>query len=1193
MGQCGVLCRHGCVLRVNLPVFEVIVRVWFRAVPTVLPFLLLPFSLGVAAQSRPAPRPSLSQPALSPDGREIAFVSGGDLWVVPGSGGQAHLLVSNPGEESRPLYSPDGMKLAFMSTRTGGGDIYVLTLSTGQLRRITYSDTPSNLDAWSRDGEWLYFTSGATDVGNQGDILRVRADGGTPMEVSHERYLNEFESAPSPDGKQMALVAKGISSSQWWRDGHAHIDETEIWLKPVEGEGGYRRLIRADAKHAWPMWSADGKRLLFMGDKSADGGPGHENLYEADAVSGETRELTHFTNGRLLWPTISYDGTTVVFERNFGLWKADARTGKAQEVKITLRGLPSGPGIERQPITAWSGLALSPDGKKIAVTGHGEVFAAGAKEGGEAQRLTHTEAEEKDPRWEADSNRVIYRSERGGGSNLYEYDFTTSTERQLTRGSALDTGPLPSPDGKRVAFIRDRKELHVLTLAGGVDKIVATGEITEDQAESMAWSPDSKWVAYVPTGFDAFTNIWAVQADGSAPAREITFLANGQNASHLAWSPDGKYILFDTAQRAETPQLARVDLIPHVPVFREDQFRDLFRKQSTPGAPDTPGIPNDPSSPNERRETPPETSPAGELLVDEEVDAAAASQQPDPQQPGPQQPDPQQPGPQQPGPQQPDPQQPGPQQPAAMPAPGAPRSRSGRPTAKPAEPTKIVFEDIRERLTLLPLGELGVQSPVISPDGKTLAFLAEIAGQQNIYTYSLDELTREPATPRQLTSDPGSKSEIAWLPDSTGIYYLQGSGGRGTEPAGSGTGGAGVRVVMLATRVPRPVPLTASLEVDFDEEKMVVFDEAWSTLDHRFFRGDFNGRDWPALKEEWTPYIEGARTGAELRRDVNLLIGELNASHSGISKPAVPAVRTGRLGVRFERAAYENGGALVLREIVPLSPLALEGSVHVGDHVLAVDGEPVGRAVNLDQLLEDKVGRRVVLSIAPGGDRSKKHDVAVRPVTLQVESGLLYRAWVESRRAYVDRISGGKLGYVHLAAMGDSDLAQLYVDLDVLNQAKKGVVVDVRNNNGGYVNGRVIDVFARGNYLLGTPRDGATAPMRQALGQRALGLPTVLVTNESTLSDGEDFTEGYRTLKLGKTVGTPTAGWIIFTGAQRLIDGSQVRVPGDRIRDTRGQDMEMHPRPVDVEVPRNLGETETGEDAQLGRAVQVLLQEEK
>ncbi len=231
-----------------------------------------------------------------------------------------------------------------------------------------------------------------------------------------------------------------------------------------------------------------------------------------------------------------------------------------------------------------------------------------------------------------------------------------------------------------------------------------------------------------------------------------------------------------------------------------------------------------------------------------------------------------------------------------------------------------------------------------------------------------------------------------------------------------------------------------------------------------------------------------------------------------------------------------------------------------------------------------------MLSVETAG---KKRDAIVRPVTLQVEAGLLYNAWVEQRRAYVERVSGGKLGYVHVAAMGDHDLSQLYIDLDVQNQTRKGVVIDVRNNNGGYVNGRVIDVFARRNYLLMIPRDGAAAPSRQALGQRALGTPTVLVANESTLSDGEDFTEGYRSLNLGKVVGTPTAGWIIFTGAQRLIDGSSVRVPGYRIQTSKGDDMEMHPRAVDVEVLHPLGETQSGEDAQLKKAVDTLLEQLK
>ncbi len=1088
-------------------------------------------------------------------------MSGSDLWAAPAAGGEAHLLVSGPAEESRPLYSPDGKRLAFMSTRTGGGDLYVLTFATGQLQRVTYSDTASNLDAWSRDGEWLYFTSSATDVAGQGDILRVRATGGTPLEVSHERYLNEFESAPSPDGKQIALVAKGISNSQWWRNGHAHIDETEIWLKPVAGEGGYRKLVAADAKHAWPIWLPDGKSLLFMSDKSEGngGGRGHENLWEADAVSGSERQLTHFAGGRVLWPAMGYDGKTVVFERGFAIWKADTHTGKAEEVKIVLRGVPDGEGVHYEPVSAWSNLALSPDGKKLAVAGHGEIFAAGAKDGGEAIRLTHTDAEESQPRWNGDSTEVVYRSERDGGSQLYAYNFANNAERPVAHSAHpatdLDLVPTYSPDGKLLAFLRNRKELHVVTLATGTERVVASGEL-EDTA--LAWSPDSHWIAYVPTGTNSFTNLWVVPADGSASGRAITFLANGENASRIAWAPDGKYILFDTSQRAETPELARVDLVPHVPLFREDQFRDLFRKQSTPGAPDSPESPGERNrlTPNEDR------TPTGEEAdVTDNRDA------------------------QEPNPPKPELQTPGPRRPGAV---------SGTAEAKkPVEPTKIVFEGIRDRLTLLPLGDLGVRNPVISPDGKTLAFLAEAVGEQNIYTYSLDELAAEPAVPRQLTSTRGGKADLAFSPDSKTLFYVEAAGGGRGGPPAPGGGGSTVHSMVLESRTPKTIALNASLEVDFDREKMVVFDEAWSTLDHRFFRDDFNGADWPALKTEWTPYIEGARTGGELRRDINLLIGELDSSHSGIAKPAVPNVRTGRLGVRFEREPFESQGRLIVREIVPLGPVALEGSVHIGDRLLAVNGQPITPTTNLDQLLEDGPNHRVVLSIAPAGDAAKKHDAVVRPVTLQVESGLLYRGWVDSRRAYVDKISGGQLGYVHLAAMGDSDLAQLYVDLDALNQAKKGVVVDVRNNNGGYVNGRVIDVFARKNYLLGTPRDGTTEPMRQALGQRALGLPTVLVTNESTLSDGEDFTEGYRTLGLGKVVGTPTAGWIIFTGAQRLIDGSQVRVPGDRTKDTRGQDMEMHPRPVDVEQLRALGETETGVDTQLEKAVQVLMGEVK
>jgi tricorn protease len=149
----------------------------------------------------------------------------------------------------------------------------------------------------------------------------------------------------------------------------------------------------------------------------------------------------------------------------------------------------------------------------------------------------------------------------------------------------------------------------------------------------------------------------------------------------------------------------------------------------------------------------------------------------------------------------------------------------------------------------------------------------------------------------------------------------------------------------------------------------------------------------------------------------------------------------------------------------------------------------------------------------------------------------------------------------------------------------------VRNNNGGFVNAYALDVLARKGYMSMTRREFPTAPARVVLGQRALELPTILVTNRHSLSDAEDFTEGYRALHLGTVVGEATAGWIIYTSNQTLLDGSSIRVPFIRITDHEGKDMEMHPRAVDVEVKNPIGESVKGSDSQLDVAVGELLKQ--
>jgi len=1031
--------------------------------------------------------PYLTQPALCPTRPEIAFVSGGDIWVAPAKGGEAHLLVSHPADETRPLYSPDGTRLAFVSTRTGNGDIYVLTLATGGLKRLTFDDRMDQLDAWSRDGKWIYFSNAGHDVGGKNDLYRVSAEGGTPMPVSADRFTNEFQAAPSPDGLTLAFAARGNGDQQWWRHGHSHLDESEIWLRKEGSPATYEKFVDLNGRNVWPMWMPDNKQLYFMSDRS-----GAQNIWSI-APGSKPKQITKFTDGRVIWPSIGYDGNAVVFERDFKIWQLDTKNGEAYALPIKLVGSAAAPSIQHLTLTQFTDLALSPDARKIAVIAHGEVFAASARDGGEAVRVTHTPGPESAVAWAPDSLRIAYVGQRDAVNHLFLYEFPHRTETQLTRDAVSDQGPRFSPDGKSVAFIRGRKELRVVDLESKQERLLASGYIGGGfGGAAFAWSPDSRWLVYANSGAQDLRNLYVVPATGGAP-RQISFLANA-SINSIQWSPDGKFVLYETGQRTEIPIIARIDLEPRQPEYAEQKFDDLFK----------------PEAPRAGRGTAPDAKP-------------------------------------------------------------------------PVKPVEIDFDDIRERSSMLPIG-LTVSQPQISPDGKTLLFSANVGGQTNLYLYPLDTPSDgagrggrggrggdgEARGPRQLTSTPGAKSHPHFTSDSREVVYLE--AGR-------------VQSIAVDTRQTRPVSLNAEMDVDFNVEKMAVFEEAWAGQRDGFYDPKFHGADWNAVRKAYAPLIEGCRTPDEMRAILRLMIGELNSSHSGITAPAAEGGRgggiVGQLGLSFDRAEYETSGKLKITEVLPHSPAAL-AKLQPGQFLRAVDGAATGAHLNLDEQLEHKVGKRVALDV-------DGKEFIVRPVASLAEQ--TYRKWVEDNRAYVAKISGGKLGYVHIRDMSEEALTQLYLDLDSGNRAAKGVVIDIRNNNGGFVNAYALDVLSRRPYLTMTNREGPAGPARTVLGQRSLELPTILVVNQHSLSDAEDFTEGYRTLKVGKVVGEPTAGWIIYTGSIELVDGTSMRMPGTLIQGADGKNLENNPRPVDIAVTRPIGESYTGRDSQLDAAVKELLSE--
>src|SRR4051812_16152834 len=280
-------------------------------------FVAQGFSPALAQTQGAAPLPSFGEPGISPDGSSIAFVSGGDIWEVPARGGDARLLVSHAATESRPLYSPDGKRLAFTSTRTGNGDVYVLTLATGDLTRLTYDDAMDQVSGWSPDGRSVYFSSGSHDMSSMLDVYRVSIDGGMPMAFAGDRYTTEYFAVPAPSGDTVAITARANASAQWWRKGHSHLDESEIWLVTNQR---YEPVTKGGAKEAWPMWDSAAKTLYFMSDRS-----GAQNIWSAPATAGNgaAKAITTFKDGHVLWPSIATDGKTIAFEREFAIWTLD------------------------------------------------------------------------------------------------------------------------------------------------------------------------------------------------------------------------------------------------------------------------------------------------------------------------------------------------------------------------------------------------------------------------------------------------------------------------------------------------------------------------------------------------------------------------------------------------------------------------------------------------------------------------------------------------------------------------------------------------------------------------------------------------------------------------------------------------------------------------------------------------------
>jgi tricorn protease len=382
------------------------------------------------------------------------------------------------------------------------------------------------------------------------------------------------------------------------------------------------------------------------------------------------------------------------------------------------------------------------------------------------------------------------------------------------------------------------------------------------------------------------------------------------------------------------------------------------------------------------------------------------------------------------------------------------------------------------------------------------------------------------------------------------------------------------------------------VQVDPAAQWPQMYDEAGRLMRDHYWTADMADVDWAGVLERYRPLLDRVATRDELSELLWEVVGELGSSHAYETpppSPVPPGRALGHLGADLER----DGDRWLVRRVLPgessvrgaRSPLSSPGvAVRAGDAILAVDGRPVDPRLGPAPLLAGAAGVPVELTVQPAeGDEVRR----VVVVPLDDERTLRYQAWVADRRAAVHETSGGRVGYLHIPDMVANGWAQLHRDL-VLEVARDGLVVDVRDNNGGHTSELVLEKLARRVRGWDHNRTGPpnTYPSNAPRG------PMVAVANEQAGSDGDIVTMGFRQLGLGPVVGTRTWGGVIgIDGRYKLVDGTSVTQPRYSFWFTAtGWSVENYGVEPDVEVPIPPQDWAAGRDPQLDTAVRLALE---
>lgn len=1064
------------------------------------------------------------------------------LWCIKGAFSQ-----NNPLWMRYPAISPDGKYIVFSYQ----GDLYKVSTQGGLALPLTQHSAHDAYPVWSRDGKSIAF---ASDRYGNYDIFLISESGGMPTRLTFHSG-DDIPFSFTPDNKNIVFKATRMD------DVHAVMFPyrafSELYTVPITG-GRQKQILTTPADDA--VWDKSGKKLYYHDIK------GGENIFRKhhtssitrdiavyDATSGKHARLTEF-EGEDRSPVLSPDEKELYFlsekSGSFNVWKMSLNNPK-QLTQITKH--------KDHPVRF---LTIANDGT-LCYGYRGEIY--------------------------------ILKGNNEVKVNIQIVNDNKENEHQFLDFAVGATEMEISPNGKEVVFVV-RGEVFVASLEHGTTKRITN---TPEQERSVSFSPDGKAILYASERNGSW-NVYQTkrvredepnfylstvlkeeplligqeeefQPVFSPDGKEIAYLEErttikvynlntrqsrvvleaDKNYSYtdgdiyFSWSPDSRYLLsecidnerwssdiclIDVSGKEKPLNLTQSGYSDNVPkwMLGGKMMIWLSDRYGRRGSGSGGGVEIDVMGmwfDNAAYQRFKMTK--AELEAQKELDKKHKKEDKAKDK----------------------------------------KDSTKKENKKETQSLTLNLKNLDERTERLTTHASNISDAVLSPDGEKLYYLTRFEKGADLWVHKLYE-----HEVKLITKLEGAFAGIVLDKEGKFLYIVSNGTMSRINPE------TGERKVLS---------FHAEMELKPLEERKYMFEHAWRQAYKKFYVKDMHGVDWNMYKKEYERFLPHITHNRDFAEMLSELLGELNASHtgSGYRPPYNPKNDvTASLGLFYDQTY--TGKGLKIAEIMDKSPLWYHDSVKVGMIIEKIDDIEITPDMDFYKLLNHKIDKHTLLTIYDESN-AKRFEITVKPISLGMENELMYGRWVKMQEAMVDKLSNGKIGYVHVRGMNDASFREVFSKMMGKHHAKQGIIVDTRCNGGGWLHDQLAVLLSGKKYLTFYPRE------QKGMGGEPLDRwykKSVVLMNEANYSDANMFPYVYQYLGLGKLIGMPVPGTGTAVWWETLQDNTlYFGIPQVGMLRNDGKYMENNQLEPDIKQPNEYDQIAKGRDQQTEKAVEFLL----